>query len=235
MSVAVSALMSVYNGEAYLAAAIDSVLAQLGPGDELIVVDDGSTDGSGAILGRYAGRITVLAHDNRGLAASLNRAAAAARGELLAFNDADDLWEPGRLAGMRRALDCPPPPDLVFGMSLQFVSPELSDAQKLQFAPPVELMRGEGLACLLVRATTFRRVGVLDEAMRLTAVYDWLGRAKALGLTSVMLPDIVTRRRLHPGNWTRLNRAQLEAESLKALRAQILRRRAAGNGGTPSG
>ena len=233
MSGTVSALMSVCNGEAYLAAAIDSMLAELAPGDEMIVVDDGSTDGTAAVLARYTGRITVLAHDNRGLAASLNRAVGVARGDLLAFNDADDRWEPGRLAGMRRALAGTPAPDLVFGMSLQFVSPELGADEHRRFAPPVELLRGEGLNCLLLRASTFRRVGALDEAMRATAVYDWLGRAKALGLTSVMLPDIVTRRRLHPGNWTRLNRARLEAESLRALRAQILRRRAAGSDGTP--
>lgn len=218
--------MSVLNGETYLAEAIDSMLSEQGPDDEIIVVDDGSTDGTPAILEGYAGRIRILTQTNAGMATAYNRALAGATGRYIAFNDADDLWEPGRIARQVATLDAAPEVSLVFGMSLQFVSPELSDDDKRRFAPPQSILRGEGIPCALMRRAAYDTVGPFDEAAKVTFGYAWLAKAKALGLQRVMLDEVVSRRRLHHTNWSRLNRDQLNAESLKAMREQILRRRA---------
>lgn len=95
----VSILLPVYNAEPYLAEAIDSLLAQTFTDFELIVVNDGSTDGSADVLARYNdSRIRVLEQENRGLSLSLNRAIAEARGKYLARQDADDISYPERLA-----------------------------------------------------------------------------------------------------------------------------------------
>ena len=98
----VSIVMSVYNGACYLRAAVESVLDQQGVSFEFVVVDDGSTDESGAILDEYATRdprLRVIHQQNTGLTQALIRGCSEARGEFIARQDADDVSLPGRLAG----------------------------------------------------------------------------------------------------------------------------------------
>ena len=99
----ISVVIPAWNCARYLRRALDSVLAQQYPDDRLdvIVVDDGSTDASPEIVADYAardGRVRLLRQSNAGPAAARNRGIAAARGELIAFLDADDRWAPGKLA-----------------------------------------------------------------------------------------------------------------------------------------
>ena len=97
----VSVVMSVFNDACYLRRAIESILEQEGAELEFIIVDDGSTDGSAAILDEYAGRdprVRVIRQANAGLTRSLIRGCKEARGEFIARQDADDVSLPGRLA-----------------------------------------------------------------------------------------------------------------------------------------
>ncbi len=84
------------------AEAIDSVLAQTFTDFELIVVDDGSTDGTAAVVERYGGRVVSLRQDNRGVSAARNRGLDEARGEFIALLDSDDLWMPAKLEAQMR-------------------------------------------------------------------------------------------------------------------------------------
>jgi len=93
----VSVIIPAFNAERYLRETLDSVLAQTWPACEVIVVDDGSTDSTPAILSEYAGRIRVLRQDNQGSATARNTAVSAASGAWIAFIDADDVWLPGKL------------------------------------------------------------------------------------------------------------------------------------------
>jgi len=96
----VSVALSVFNGERYIAATIESVLAQTMRDFELIVLDDGSTDATLAIAEKFAAldsRIRIISRENRGLVASLNQLLAEARAPLIARIDADDLCRPNRL------------------------------------------------------------------------------------------------------------------------------------------
>ncbi len=222
----ISALLSVYNGVPYLAEAIDSMLAELGPEDEVIVVDDGSTDGTAAVLDRYAGRIVRLHNPNSGSAFSLNRARHLARGRYVAFNDADDLWEPGRIARQLAALEADAGLTMVGGLTQQFVSPELPDALREQLTPPsLEPMAGATMPNILVRAEVLAALGPFDETLRNTFGYSWLGEVRARGLRTAMLDSVVLRRRLHPANWTRQNKQTLQRDALRALHEQMIRRR----------
>lgn len=97
----VSTIIPTYNRAAYIERAIDSVLSQMLPGDELIVVDDGSQDGTSAILAKYAGRIIVLQGGHGGAGRARNLGIRHARNELVAFLDSDDAWFPAKLAMQR--------------------------------------------------------------------------------------------------------------------------------------
>lgn len=102
----VSVIVPVYNGEATLARALESALAQEFSGDvEVIVVNDGSTDDTAKVLERFRGRISFVTLPNRGVSAARNAGVRMARGAYLAFLDADDLWLPNHLAETVRALE----------------------------------------------------------------------------------------------------------------------------------
>lgn len=110
------------NGAAYLREAVESVLAQSFTDFELIMVDDGSTDGSTGIAREYATRdpdrciyIEHPGHANRGMSASRNTGIAAARGQVVAFIDADDVWVPEKLSEQLAILDANPDVGLVAG------------------------------------------------------------------------------------------------------------------------
>src|SRR5262249_26420702 len=124
MAPLVSVLMPVYNREAYLAGAIESILAQTYRPLEIIVVDDGSTDASAAIAQRYA-EVRYAYQPHAGIAAARNRTLSLARGEYLAFLDSDDLWEPSTLDRQMAVMLSAPELGMLFGHVIEFVSPEL--------------------------------------------------------------------------------------------------------------
>jgi glycosyltransferase involved in cell wall biosynthesis len=121
----VTAITIFLNEERFLSEAIESVLAQSFADWELVLVDDGSTDGSPEIARGYAerhpGRIRVLSHPqraNRGMSASRNLGLAAARGRYVAFLDADDVWLPEKLAQQCAILETRPDCGMVYGRTL---------------------------------------------------------------------------------------------------------------------
>jgi FkbM family methyltransferase len=125
-NVTTSFVLPVYNAEQVVAATLDSVLAQTDPDFELIVVDDGSTDGTAEILRRYAEgdeRVRVITQPNAGITRALIAGCAAARGEYIARQDAGDLSDPRRLAVQTRLFD---DPEVVFvSCATQYAGPDL--------------------------------------------------------------------------------------------------------------
>jgi len=99
-----SVVIPTYNRATRVGLAIESALAQLLEGDELIVVDDGSTDDTVSVLSKYASRIVVVHGSHRGAGAARNLGIAHARNELVAFLDSDDLWLPGKLQLQRQLM-----------------------------------------------------------------------------------------------------------------------------------
>lgn len=93
----VSVIIPAHNAGPFVGDTISSALEQSWPDVEVIVVNDGSTDGTAAVLASFAGRIRVIDQCHSGVAVARNRGAAAARGTWLAFLDADDLWLPHKL------------------------------------------------------------------------------------------------------------------------------------------
>jgi glycosyltransferase involved in cell wall biosynthesis len=169
-----SVLIPSYNAAPYLAASIDSILCQVAGDDEVVVVDDGSTDDTPAVLARYAGRVRVVQGPHAGLAAARNTALEAAAGDWIAFHDADDLAAPDRLSVLRGVLDAHPDADGVFSTGRRLGAPdrplspvplaERLDAARLR---PVHVFLGFPVyfQTSLVSRRTFERVGPFDEAL----------------------------------------------------------------------
>jgi glycosyltransferase involved in cell wall biosynthesis len=221
----VSVVIAAYNSEAYIAEAIESVLGQTLPPSEVIVIDDGSTDGTSGILARFADRITALTQTNSGQAVAVNKGLAMARGELIGFCDADDLWTSRKLEMQLALLERNSDVEAVFGKVQQFVSPEVPEDQRERLRPAVEIMPGELKQCMLIRRAALDRAGPFDETLPATFFIAWLGRAKQSGLTSAHVDDIVVRRRLHLGNGGRTNTDAQNRETLLALRKAIKAKR----------
>ncbi|TYL91656.1 glycosyltransferase family 2 protein [Bradyrhizobium rifense] len=221
----VSVIIAAYNAEAYIAEAVASVLGQTVPPDEVIVIDDGSTDGTRHVLGQFGDRITVLTQDNSGQAVAVNKALATAQGDLIGFCDADDLWTRRKLELQLALLERQGDVEAVFGKVEQFVSPDVPDEQRERLRPAVTVMPGELKQCMLIRRAALDRAGPFDESLPATFFIAWLGRAKQHGLTSAHVDDVVVRRRLHLGNGGRINTDAQNRETLLALRKAIKARR----------
>ncbi len=222
-------MIGVYNAAPYVGEAIESVLAQDYRPLELIVVDDGSTDGSGRVAAGYV-EVRLLRQENAGNGAARNRAVAAATGELFAFLDADDRFAPGKLTRQKAFLDAHPDVDMVFGHVREFVSPELDAATRSAIRPPApEPMPWTAPNLMLIRRDSFLRVGAFTTAVRVGVTVDWFARAQEAGLRYAMLPDVVLERRLHTQN-NGLRERDSRTQYLEVIRAALERRRAASMG-----
>jgi glycosyltransferase involved in cell wall biosynthesis len=173
----VGAIIPAFNAERYVRDAISSVLAQTHAAVECILVDDGSTDGTAAAAAEFGERIRIVRQENRGVAAARNRGAREARGELLAFLDADDRWLPQRLErgvaflerGGVEAVVC----------ATQVVDRSLQPLRVIRHDPRVTvrdllLCRASVVSAssnLLVTRDCFDAIGGFDE--RLSTSADW--------------------------------------------------------------
>lgn len=220
----VSVLVAVWNGERFIREAIESIRSQDAPVHELIVVNDGSTDGTAAVLDACPG-IRAVHRANAGQLASLNHAAGLATGAFLGFNDADDLWTPGRLAAQLAAFQAEPALDVVFGQVEQFLDPSAPASVAAAFAgtPPVQPSRLH--SAMLVRREAFERVGPFREDLRIGGVVDWADRARHAGLREAMLDRVVLRRRIHGANQGLTRKAAVADGYLAVVRAALARRR----------
>jgi glycosyltransferase involved in cell wall biosynthesis len=226
----ISVMIGVYNAERYLAEAIDSVFAQSYRPLELIVLDDGSDDGSGEVARRYGTAALIYARQpNAGNGSARNHAVRLASGELFAFLDADDRFAPDKLEYQFAALQADPKLDMVFGHVREFVSPELTDAQRATVRPPApQPLPWPAPNLMLIRRDSFAQVGLFSESVRVGVTVDWYARAMEAGLRSAMLPRVVLERRLHLTN-NGLRERDSRQQYLHVLKAALDRRRAHGS------
>lgn len=110
----ISVIIPAYNYARYLGEAIDSVFAQTYPALEIVVVDDGSADDTSEVLAGYGDRIRAIRQQNQGVSAARNAGISAARGEYVAFLDADDVWHPSKLEAQMARFDADPNLGLVY-------------------------------------------------------------------------------------------------------------------------
>jgi glycosyltransferase involved in cell wall biosynthesis len=232
----ISVVIPVWNCAQYVAQAIESVLAQLYQPVELVVVDDGSTDGSAAVIERYTPAVRYHYQANAGLSAARNTGIRLSAGSYVAFLDSDDLWLPAKLDRQMTHMRADPAPDLVFGHVQQFVSPELDVATRSRLEGDGKILAGVFAGSLLVHRDVFDKIGLFDGQWRVGEFIDWYLRTREAGLEAAMIPEIVTRRRLHTANMTIRERAG-HADYARIIKASLARRRKSGSasGGEPHG
>lgn len=216
----VSAVITVRDGERYLAEAIESVLAQTHPRIEAIVVDNGSTDSSGEIARSYGELVRVREEQCPGIPAARNAGLDEASGDLIAFLDYDDVWEPRKTERQVGALAADSAVDIVFGLIQQFVSPELDPDLAMTLRVPSEPQPGLHLCAALAPRRVFDEIGPWPLDIDISDGLHWLLRARSLGMRELMLGDVVTRRRVHGANHSFLHR-QSRAEFARLLKDSI--------------
>jgi glycosyltransferase involved in cell wall biosynthesis len=219
---AVSVVIPAFNAAWCVGKAIESVLSQDCEDREIIVVDDGSTDDTAAVLARYAGAIRVIAQANGGMSNARNAGIRAARGEFLAFLDSDDWWLPGKLSRQVELLRTRP--DLGFCSCSARVEDMEGRLLNLWECPTwhgpfVVHLFGSGAdvpgscSAVLARRALVLEVGAFDETLRGAEDPDlWIRLAAISGYACLPEPLSVILRR--PGSVSR---------NLEAMRESTLR------------
>lgn len=189
----VSVVMPAYNARQYINESIRSVLNQDYPSVELIVIDDGSKDGTPELAEQFGSRVKVIRQANAGPAAARNLGIAAAHGDFIAFLDADDVWLPGKVALQVQYLLDHPDVGVVFGEFLRwYPQPDgsfLAAPAPINLDHPLKLVAKhsgwiykdillDSVICIItamVRRSVFKTVGSFNESLRTGEDYDfWL-------------------------------------------------------------
>jgi glycosyltransferase involved in cell wall biosynthesis len=205
----VSVIIPTYNRQSQIAAAVESAMAQTHRNIEIIVVDDGSTDGTAAVLARFGNRIRILRQSNSGPSSARNRGAAAAGGGILAFLDSDDQWLPDKISRQLALMDrggsrmsccvCNATvkngDGYVLGETFDFAGlwPGFSEGEWFN---PQEFLATRFLLfnqVVAVRRDAFEKAGGFNEQLRLLEDYDLAFRLAGIGTWGVIKDPLVVK------------------------------------------
>jgi glycosyltransferase involved in cell wall biosynthesis len=215
----VSVILPVYNGEAYLDAALKTIFDQDYRPLEVIIVDDGSVDRSGEVVRCYE-KVRYFYQSNQGVAAARNRGIQLADGEFIAFLDQDDLWQQDKLTQQVNYLSCHPEVDCVISYGRFFIEPGTKPPGWLK----ADLLESDHPAyfpsALMARKNAFEKVGMFDVGYRMGSDADWFFRARRKGAALAVLPETLLYRRIHHANHS-YDSKLASAEILKVVKASV--------------
>ncbi len=213
----VTTVIPTYNRAAMLVEALESALGQTRPPDEIIVVDDGSTDNTAEVADRYGSKIRYIRQKNAGPSAARNHGIREATGDFVAFLDSDDLWAKDRLEKQFAALSTHPDLDFIFGLESKF--DKKGDFQKCEIKSPEVLLQLNEINCVipsafelllrenvvptstvLFRRSRTREIGYIDESISQAEDYDFWLRFALAGCRFGFINAVLCHRRIHEGN-----------------------------------
>jgi glycosyltransferase involved in cell wall biosynthesis len=219
----VTAAIVVRNGERFLAGALQSIVRQTRPPDEVLLIDGQSTDRTAEIAQSFPG-VRYLLQPDLGIANARNLALAAATGDFIAFLDADDAWTADKLAvQLAYMLDRP---TLLYTTTWlnHFYDPD---------CPPRPGYRPEGFeqgiegrfpGTMLARRAVFDQVGPFNPAYALAFEVDWFARAQDAGIPSAVIETVLLYKRIHAQN-NSIQREKYRQEWFAVMRQSLLRKR----------
>lgn len=210
----ITVIIPTFNRRDFIVDAVKSILIQDIDDLEIMIVDDGSTDGTQDVLKPYMNVIRYIYQDNRGVSAARNRGVQESRGELLAFLDSDDLWSPGKLKpridqissllseevlsfrGVEWFVDREE--DRVFLKQCRSVKWPCCDSSGYVKDPVLDVAEGRylHLGTMLCRKKSFLEVGLFDESLCMGEDEDWFSRA-SLKMRFHYISEPFLKRRLH--------------------------------------
>jgi glycosyltransferase involved in cell wall biosynthesis len=228
----VSVIIPAYDGERFIAEALDSALGQSWEPVEVIVVDDGSSDRTAEIAGAYP-EVQLIRQANAGPAAARNTGIRAASGELICRLDQDDLMPADRLETQAGYLLSHPEVGGVLGREELLVEPGIEPPlwARAQRLPRPGQPGGEPNrdpiyppSTLVARRWAFERIGLFSEQVHWSDDVDWVFRARDRGLRIATVDQVVLIHRLHGGNLTYDTATQMSGLA-RALKGRIDRHR----------
>lgn len=233
-----SVIIPSYNRKRYLAECLASVFAQSHPPAQVIVVDDGSTDGTMDMLAQDTRGVTVIRQDNAGPGAARNRGAQVATGDYLAFLDSDDLWFPWTLEAYAKLIAGVANPSLLFGRYVDFTTVDELDGitgspPRGSFYPDFLSSSANGYFCgagmMVISRAAFAGSDGFEQDFLNAEDHDLaLQLGEAPGFINVVEPVTVAHR-VHDGN----EMSDL-AKTLKGLERLVRKEKAAVYPGGPS-
>jgi glycosyltransferase involved in cell wall biosynthesis len=197
----VTCIIPVYNGESFLGPALDSVFAQSRPPEEVIVVDDGSTDGGADLARSYGDRVRVLTQSHAGPGAARNHGVAAAHGDLICFLDDDDLFVPAKQERQLGRFAARPDLEISLCVYEMFWEPGLEHEEGRYRA----LGRHRGthaLQTMLARRSVFEKAGPFHPSLTHGNHIEWFARVRDGGVVSEVLEEVLVRRRMHAASFS---------------------------------
>ena len=220
----VSVVIPAYNAAKFIRQAIANVLEQTLLPLEIIVVDDGSIDDTAKIAESFA--VRLVQQENMGVSAARNRGIREAKGEFIAFLDADDLWTKDKLETQVEYMQAHP--EILFTVSrIKFF------LESENYVPPGfrrELLEGDHIGyimqTLMARPKIFDLVGFFDEKLKTSEDVDWFARAKDLSVASAVMPKVLLHKRIHKTN-IHLQSNKNNFDLLRAVKSSINRKHSA--------
>ncbi|MEH2009601.1 glycosyltransferase family A protein [Nostoc sp.] len=219
----ISVIIVVKNGERYLSKAIESVINQTYPPDEILVVNGDSTDSTAQIAKSYK-NVRYLHQQGKGLANARNTGIHNARGELIAFLDHDDYWTLDKLEVQINHFINSPDIQYSYANVKLFLEPgcELRSGFRQQQFEEEQVGRTPGT--LVVRKSLFDQIGKFNPSFAIGCDVDWFTRTKDYNIKAVFLPQVLLYKRVHDYNLSKNVKTNKE-ELLKVIKQSLERQR----------
>jgi glycosyltransferase involved in cell wall biosynthesis len=224
----VSVIMPAYNSEKFISEAVDSIRKQGYEPLEIIVIDDGSTDGTASCIKSLGDDIRYVYQVNSGPAAARNRGITMSRGDVIAFLDADDYWPANKLTIQLAHMNINPNIEVVLGR-IRFTGFLTEAERRLRFEGRDNTMINVNLGSGVFRKTVFDKVGLFDEALRHYEDHDWFLRAREKGVSMIIVKDVTLYYRQSENGLSR-RKTENDPSMMWVLKKSLDRRRQGGKG-----
>ena len=223
----VSVVIPVYNGAIYLGEAIDSIIQQTYLPSEIVVVDDGSTDGSGDLIQQIAFNVPIqiryVYQTNQGVGVARNKGVNIASGSWVAFLDQDDIWLPTKLARQVEVIERQPEAEIVIVKQRFFMINGFSQPHWVRPGLCQRELTGFTPSAIFAKRSLFSRIGLFEEAIKLASDTDWIARLFEANVPIFTVDEVLLLHRIHPQNQSRFV-ATSHREILDIVRRSVHRK-----------